>query len=262
MNYLALASGSRGNCHAFSDGQRILLVDAGIPLKQIRTRLAAAGWDPSQIAAVVLSHEHSDHISAIPILLRNTNWLFIATKATLTAVNSIYDIEIPPSRIVSMHHRRTTNWEGTMITPFAIPHDAVDPVALRIELDGFHAAIVTDLGHQTRLVTEYCSNLDLLVIEANHDTNMLTYGNYPPTLKARILSKIGHLSNENMGTLLASVLSSRLTTVVLAHLSVRNNDPVLAITLAKEVLKNTATTLHLAQQHKVLSVACQSAIAT
>jgi phosphoribosyl 1,2-cyclic phosphodiesterase len=254
MKYAALASGSDGNCHAFHDGQHILLVDAGISLKQIKARIIATGWDPLQIKAVAFSHEHSDHISAIPVLLRNTNWLFLATKKTFAAITSIFGIEIPSNRLIVLRHEYATDCGDIKVTPFATPHDAVDSVAFRIETDKFCAAIVTDLGYQTNLVTEYCKDLDLIVIEANHDVQMLMQGNYPPALKSRILSNVGHLSNKNMSTLLADILSTRLATVVLAHLSTKNNSTTLAQIAAKEVLKNSTATLYLAKQHNALLV--------
>ena len=116
-------------------------------------------------------------------------------------------------------------------------------------------AVVTDLGQPTALVADHCSDLDLLALEANHDVDMLRDGDYPPMLKARILSRVGHLSNASMGELLARVLSSRLGTVVLAHLSEQNNDPALARFTAEEVLKNSKAALHLACQQDPLLVA-------
>jgi phosphoribosyl 1,2-cyclic phosphodiesterase len=255
VDYAALASGSRGNCHAFSDGQRTLLVDVGINLKQIRLRLAAIGWDPSLVRAVALSHEHSDHIAAVPVLLRNTDWAFMVTAETLAAIQAIQNIEIPPSRIIPLRAGRTTDWDGVAVLPFTIPHDAADPVAFRLEWAGRHAAVVTDLGHPTALVADHCSGLDLLVLEANHDVQMLREGDYPPALKARILSRIGHLSNESMGELLAGVLGPRLKTVVLAHLSEQNNTPDYARAAAAVILGAAATRLQLARQHEPLLVA-------
>ena len=252
MNYVALASGSKGNCHALSDSQRILLVDAGISLKQIRTRILAAGWNPAQIEAVALSHEHSDHISAVPVILRNTNWLFMVTKATLAAISSTQGIDIPSNRIVTLRPGYVTNWKNIRIMPFSIPHDAVDPVAFRIELNNSNVAIVTDLGHQTAIATTHCLDLDLLVLEANHDINMLKFGEYPPALKSRILGKFGHLSNESMCAMLSDVMSTRLKAVVLAHLSAHNNNPAIVESTARTVLKNTKVMLYLAKQHEPL----------
>ena len=255
MDYAALASGSKGNCHAFSDGQRTLLVDAGISLKQIRLRLAAIGWDPSQVRAVALSHEHSDHIGAVPVLLRKTDWTFLATRDTLAAVSAIHGIEIPPARVILLKPGQAADWDGVSVLPFTIPHDAADPVAFRVEWAGFQAAVVTDLGHPTALVADHCAGLDLLALEANHDVEMLREGGYPPALKARILSRIGHLSNESMGELLSGILSPRLRTVILAHLSEQNNTPEFARSAAEVVLRHSTATLHLARQNDPLVVA-------
>jgi len=257
VDYAALASGSKGNCHAFSDGQRTLLVDAGITLKQIRLRLEAVGMDLATVGAVAISHEHSDHIRAVPILLRHTDCVFMITRETLAAVNAIHGIDIPPERLIPLRAGHAADWNGVRVLPFTTPHDAADPVAYRIEWGGFQAAVVTDLGHPTALVADHCSGLDLLALEANHDIQMLREGGYPPALKARILSRVGHLSNESMGELLAGVLGPRLRTVILAHLSEQNNDPALARLAAAEVLRDTATVLHLARQEEPLLVAGQ-----
>ena len=137
-------------------------------------------------------------------------------------------VEIPPERLILLRAGHAADWNGVRVLPFTIPHDAEDPVAYRIEWGGFHAAVVTDLGQPTALVADHCADLDLLVLEANHDVQMLREGGYPPALKARILSRVGHLSNESMGELLAGVLGPGSSTVVLAHLSEQNNDPALA----------------------------------
>jgi phosphoribosyl 1,2-cyclic phosphodiesterase len=254
MNYAALASGSKGNCHAFSDGLRTLLVDAGITLKQIRLRMRAVGMDPETVGAVALSHEHSDHIRAVPVLLRQTDWTFLATPDTLAAVNAIHGIDIPKSRVVRLRAGHVTHWEGIRLLPFSTPHDAADPVAFRLEWKAFRAAVVTDLGYPDALVADHCQDLDLLVLEANHDVQMLREGPYPPQLKARILSRVGHLSNESMSELLAGVLGPRLQTVILAHLSEQNNTPEFAQGAALAVLGGSSATLYLARQDEPLSV--------
>jgi phosphoribosyl 1,2-cyclic phosphodiesterase len=255
MRYASLASGSKGNCHAFSDGERTLLVDAGISFLQIRTRLESLGWDWSSVRAVAITHEHSDHIAAIPVLLRRTNWIFLATVDTLTAIERIHDLTIPPARWIPLRAGHVFDWEGWRLLPYSTPHDAVDSVAYRLERSGFAGAVVTDLGHPTALVTDHCQDLDLLVLESNHDIQMLREGSYPPPLKARILSRVGHLSNEASAELLGRCLSSRLKTVILAHLSEQNNDPELARFAAAEVLRNSGTRLHVALQKDPLALA-------
>ncbi len=255
MRYASLASGSKGNCHAFSQGPETLLVDAGISLKQIRLRLAEVGWDPGQVRGVAITHEHSDHIAALPVLLRNTDWDILATPETLARIQAIQGIEIPRSRWIPLRAGEAASWNGLTVLPFTTPHDAADSVAYRIEAGGVCAAVVTDLGHPTALVEDHCRGLDLLVLEANHDVQMLREGGYPAVLKARILSRVGHLSNESMAELLGRVLSSRLRTVVLAHLSEQNNDPELARFTAGGILEGTGTALHVASQTSPLLVA-------
>lgn len=255
MRYASLASGSKGNCHAFSDGERTLLIDVGISYLQIRTRLEALDWELGSVRAVAITHEHSDHIAAIPVLLRRTDWAFLATADTLTAIERIHDLEIPPARWIPLRAGQVTDWEGWRLLPFSTPHDAVDSVAYRLEKKGFTGAVVTDLGHPTALVADHCQDLDLFVLEANHDVQMLRDGSYPPPLKARILSRVGHLSNESSAELLGRCLSSRLRSVVLAHLSEQNNDPDLARFAAEEVLRGSGTGLHVALQKDPLELA-------
>lgn len=254
MQYAALASGSKGNCHAFSDGARTLLVDAGLSLKQIKLRMEAVGLDPASIAAVALTHEHSDHLSGLPVLLSRTRCAFIATEGTKRAVESILNLEIPEGRWIRAEAGRAVDWDGWRLQPFAVPHDAEDPVAWRIEACGLAMALVTDLGHPTALVADHCQELDLLSLEANHDVDMLREGPYPPTLKARILSRVGHLSNLASAELLQRVAAPRLKHVVLAHLSETNNHPDLAAAAARLVL-SAATPLHLAQQALPMALA-------
>jgi phosphoribosyl 1,2-cyclic phosphodiesterase len=250
MHYAALASGSKGNCHALSDGGRTLLVDAGLSLRQIHQRLTGLGWDPGMVQAVALTHEHSDHIGALPVILRRTSWRVLATADLRAALWAAQRVEIPLDRWIEVRAGHPLDWEGWRILPFALPHDAADPVAYRVEAGGFHAAVVTDLGHPTALVADHCRDLDLLALEANHDVDMLREGGYPPQLKARILSRVGHLSNAAMAELLARVLSPRLRTVILAHLSESNNHPDLARFAAEEVLRASGVELLLAHQRE------------
>jgi phosphoribosyl 1,2-cyclic phosphodiesterase len=255
MQYAALASGSRGNCHAFGDGERILLVDVGISLMRIRKSLHALGWDPAQVRAVALTHEHSDHIGAVDVLLRRTDWAFLATPETRGVLAARCSIDIPASRWIPIQAGHPLDWEGWRVLPFSLPHDAEDPVAFRLEAQGQAAAVVTDLGHGTALVADHLQDLDLLVLEANHDVEMLREGDYPPHLKARILSRVGHLSNAAMAELLHRALGPRLRSVVLAHLSQQNNDPALARLAAEEALRARPDVgLHLASQREPLAL--------
>ena len=258
MHYAALASGSKGNCHALSDGERTLLIDAGLSLRQIRQRLEALGRDADQVQALALTHEHSDHIAALAVIIRRTNWTILATSETRRAAEKAQNIQIPNHRWIELDAGHPLDWEGWRILPFALPHDAADPVAYRVEAGGFACAVVTDLGHPTALVADHLQDLDLLVLEANHDVDMLREGDYPAQLKARILSRVGHLSNAAMAELLARACSPRLKRVVLAHLSESNNHPDLARFAAEEVLRGTTVALHLAHQREPLALSAAS----
>jgi phosphoribosyl 1,2-cyclic phosphodiesterase len=254
MHYAALASGSKGNCHALSDGERTLLVDAGISLRQIRQRLDGLGFNAGGVQALALTHEHSDHIGALGVILRRTDWAILATPETRRAAEKAQGVQIPVDRWIELEAGRPRDWYGWRILPFALPHDAVDPVAFRIEAGGHACAVVTDLGHPTALVADHLQDLDLLVLEANHDVDMLREGTYPPQLKARILSRVGHLSNAAMAELLSRVCAPRLKQLVLAHLSESNNHPDLARFAAEEVLRGTSVALHLAHQREPLAL--------
>jgi phosphoribosyl 1,2-cyclic phosphodiesterase len=254
MHYAALASGSKGNCHALSDGERTLLIDAGLSLRQIRQRLDLVGWDAGEIQGLALTHEHSDHVGALGVILRRTHWAILATAETRRAAEAAQGVEIPAERWIELGAGRPRNWEGWRVLPFTLPHDATDPVAYRVEVHGTSCAVVTDLGCPTALVADHLQDLDLLVLEANHDVDMLREGDYPPQLKARILSRVGHLSNAAMAELLSRVCGPRLRQLVLAHLSEANNDPDLARFAAEEVLRDTAVTLHLAHQRDPITL--------
>ncbi len=255
MRYASLASGSKGNCHALTDGDRTLLIDAGISYLQIRTRLETLGWSMDALKAVAFTHEHSDHIAALPMLVKHTDCAILATEDTLKAMCRIKDVAVPAHRWIPLCPGHALDWEGWRILPFSTPHDAVDPVAFRIEAGHMAAGVVTDLGHPTALVADHCMDLDLLALEANHDVQMLREGSYPPVLKARILSRVGHLSNEAMAELLAKIRSPRLRTVVLAHLSEQNNEPDLARFAAEEVLRSLGIRPLVASQRDPLRVA-------
>lgn len=248
MRYASLASGSKGNCHAFKQNDQILLVDAGTNCKQIQLRLAQMGWELDQVRGVCITHEHSDHIAALPVLLKRSQCVILATALTRKAIEKALHFEIPENRYVPIRAGHHTAWEAFDLLPFATPHDAEDPVAYRIEGGGLSMAVVTDLGHVTALAVDHCQDLDVLALESNHDIEMLREGEYPPHLKSRILSRTGHLSNGAAADLLSRIANKRLKQVVLAHLSEENNAPELARFAAEAVLNLRETTVQVASQ--------------
>jgi len=256
MRYASLASGSKGNCHAINDEKRILLIDAGISLRQIEKRLESLGWSSDQVRGVAITHEHSDHIHAVDAILKKTDWMILATPGTVKGIKIAKGIDVPESRWIPLEAGHTIDWDGWRLHPFTISHDTIDPVAYRIEADGVRLAVITDLGYVTKLVVEYASDSELLVLEANHDVMTLRDGSYRPQDKIRILSRAGHLSNDACAELLARVLSPALRHIVLAHLSERNNDPAQARLAAADAI-NTAGSgakLHIASQREVLEI--------
>jgi len=256
MRYASLASGSKGNCHAISDGERILLVDAGFSLRQIKMGLDSLGWNADQVRGVAITHEHADHIGAISAILNKTDWAILATPATLREVEKAKGMDVPKSRWVPLEAGQVKDWEGWRLHPFSIPHDAADPVAYRVEAGGLRLAVVTDLGRATDLVIEHASDLELLVLESNHDVEMLRNGPYPLYLQARILGLLGHLSNDECAKILGRVISPALRHIVLAHLSEANNDPALARLTAVDAIRkvSSSASLHIAAQRKAIEV--------
>jgi len=256
MRYASLASGSKGNCHAIRDDERVLLIDAGISFRQIQNRLATLNWNADQVKGVAITHEHTDHINAIPVILKKTDWVILATPDTMRATEISKGFEAPKSRWIPLKAGRAYNWEGWRVHPFAVSHDAVDPVAYRIEAAGLNMAVITDLGYATSLAVEYAKCLNFLTLESNHDVGMLREGDYPPHLKARILSRVGHLCNEAGAEFLANVISPALKNIVLAHLSEQNNDPALAKLASMSVLKRYGSNaaLHVASQGQALEL--------
>lgn len=231
-----------------------MLIDAGTNCKQIQTRITRIGWDASQIRGICITHEHSDHIDALPVLLKRSQCAILATPLTREAIEKALNLEIPAHRFVALRAGHRSHFEGFDLLPFATPHDAADPVAYRVESGGRAMAVVTDLGHVTALAVDHCQDLDLLALEANHDVEMLREGPYPPFLKSRILSRVGHLSNGACADLLSRVAQKRLQHVVLAHLSEQNNAPELARFAAEAVINLQETRLHVASQSDPMEI--------
>ena len=249
MKICLLASGSKGNAIYVSDGQTSILMDAGLSGVEIQRRMAAAGLDIQQLDAIVVSHEHSDHIRGVGILSRRYKLpVYISTgtaqaaEAQLGRLHEIRHFEIGNSFAIN----------DLVLHPFATSHDAADPAGFTIKRNGRRIGIATDLGIATGMVKQHLKTCDLLILEANHDPTMLIEGPYPWPLKQRIKSRNGHLSNEDSGGLLAEIIHDGLCHVILAHLSETNNTPEIALQTVEKVLGNTACRfqLHVAHQDR------------
>ncbi|MBQ7797462.1 MAG: MBL fold metallo-hydrolase [Lachnospiraceae bacterium] len=229
MRFVSIASGSSGNCIYAGTENTHVLIDAGISAKKIEKGLFELGLKPTELSAICITHEHSDHIKGLGVLARKYEIPIYATEGTLREIRRAkglgeYDEELLKPLLPDV---RLTM--GDMdILPFHIDHDAADPVAYRIQSGNKSVAVATDLGHFNQYTIDHLLDLDAVLLESNHDLRMLETGPYPYYLKRRIMGDFGHLSNENAGRLLNCILNDKMKHVLLGHLSKENNLPELA----------------------------------
>lgn len=221
MKLCLLASGSKGNSVYIETGETRILVDAGCSGREISKRLDSIGLDPATLDAILLTHEHSDHLSGVGALSRKLKIPAIVSHRTLEVASRHF----AKSELVEFQSGTKFMFRDVLIDPFPITHDACDPVGFVVESSEGKAGIATDLGIATRLVKDKLRGCRALVLESNHDEEMLMNGPYPWHLKQRIRSRHGHLSNTESVELLQDVLHGALEGLFLAHLSEVNNHP-------------------------------------
>jgi len=231
VRFAALGSGSRGNAWLVAHGRTTLLVDCGFSLADATRRLARLGLAPEQIDGVLLTHEHADHASGIGPLARRHRVPVWMTHGTRQALR---DAEIPVLRLSATETRFAIG--DLEVAPFAVPHDAREPSQFVVGDGSRQLGLVTDLGSTTAHVERSLAGCDALVLEANHDRDLLAAGSYPPALKRRIAGRHGHLCNEDAADLLGRLDTARLQHLVAAHLSEANNAPERVRMLFAEVL--------------------------
>lgn len=222
MEALVLASGSSGNCALVRACGTTILVDAGVSRLQICRRLAAFGISANEIDAIVITHEHGDHVRGLDVLVRQFDipvWMTAGTWSRVK-VRCGGGGEIDPGRAWAIG--------GLQVVPVATSHDALEPVAFIFEGDGRRLGYCTDTGVFTTVLQQRFDGVDLLMIEANHDADLLRHGPYPWSLKQRIASRHGHLANHQTQEAIEAVASPALKAVVGLHLSAENNDHVVA----------------------------------
>jgi phosphoribosyl 1,2-cyclic phosphodiesterase len=239
-----LGSGSSGNCTLLETDQTRLLVDAGLGKKETLRRLAAVGRDVDRLDGIVISHEHSDHIGSLAQVLGQWRTTVYLNEATHTEVMRILP-ENSHKRLDRVEHIRAGQRfivGDIEVSPFSIPHDAVDPLGFTFRTNGTKVAIVTDLGYLPELVKVHLRESDCLMLESNHDLEMLKVGPYPWHIKQRVMSRTGHLSNHTVSEFLADAegFDARARYVILAHLSENNNNPDVARISAEEALGRRA----------------------
>ncbi len=229
MRLCSIASGSSGNCIYVGSETTHLLVDVGISGKRTEEGLHDLDISGSDLDGILITHEHADHISGLGVLSRKYGIPIYATPGTIEAMWNIGSLgNIDTSLFHEVHEDEKLTIKDLTINPMKISHDAAQPVAYRIAYGDKRVGICTDLGVYNDYTVECLKGMDVLLIEANHDVNMLQVGPYPYYLKQRILGDRGHLSNENSGRLLSRVLHDHLQTILLGHLSQENNMPELA----------------------------------
>lgn len=249
MRFCSLGSGSSGNAWLVESGTTRLLVDCGVGPRRLLTRLQAVGVEPDTVAAVLVTHEHDDHVGAVLPFLRQGAAKVYATWGTVRASGAA--LEVPAARLREVAADEALAIGDIGVTPVPVPHDAREPVQYVFDDGRSRLAIVTDLGSVTAHLVASCAHLDALVIEANHDERMLSSGPYPDFLKQRVGGPFGHLSNEASAGLLSAVASPRLRHVVGAHLSLKNNTPSLARTALAGALGCSPGEIHVATEEGI-----------
>lgn len=253
LTLTTLASGSSGNCVLLSGGDTHLLVDVGISARRICRSLVELGVEPSSISGILITHEHSDHISGLVTLIKQLHLPVYTSPGTgrqlcyrIAALEDVLHTYAPGSSF---------SVGGLTVETFATLHDAAQPMGYAVSDGEKKAAVVTDLGVVTDEVISGVSGASILMVESNHDVEMVRTGPYPYYLKERILGTYGHLSNDAGGALAAQMVSRGTHTVVLAHLSAENNSP----SQARETVAQTMTQAGIdAEEDVVLTVAPRS----
>jgi len=227
-----LASGSKGNAIYLQTGETRILLDAGLSAREIERRLQLLGTSAEDLDALMVSHEHSDHSTGLGPMARRYSLPVHINDGTRRALPKLGKID----EIHEFETGESYTFRDIRVHTVPLTHDAADPVGYLFETSGGKVGVLTDCGIATRLVRERFKECRVLVIESNHDIEMLRDGPYPPHLKQRIRSNHGHLSNDDCAELLGELLWDGLDAVFLAHLSETNNDPDLALGQTLSVL--------------------------
>jgi phosphoribosyl 1,2-cyclic phosphodiesterase len=245
-----LASGSSGNAALLATGKTRILVDAGLSMRELAKRLAAIGEDLAHIDAILITHEHSDHVSGLPVLARSKKLHATIYMTHLTA--PAIDWGESPPRLEAFQAGACFRIGDIEVQSFSIPHDAIDPVGFCFEAEGVRIGVATDLGYIPESIKFHLRRTNLLMLEANHDLDMLKVGPYPWSVKQRVMSRVGHLSNLVVSDFLMQDLNSSTEHLMLGHLSELNNHPAIVRLVATQALeqRGLGTQLSIAQQHQ------------
>lgn len=226
MKFCTFASGSSGNCAFLTHGETRVLIDAGISMRRIKNSLSVLGQSIPELDGIFITHDHSDHIKALKMLLKYYDITIYATDQTAQGI--IWQLPEAEGNINCLTPGETFTLGDMEALPFPTPHDAAGSVGYRFQAGDKSFGVATDLGFPSADVYNAVKGVDTVMLEANHDVDMLMSGPYPYYLRQRILSKHGHLSNYDCGRLAAALADSGTRQIILAHLSKENNTPELA----------------------------------
>ncbi len=240
MKFISFGSGSSGNCYLLITPNDALLIDLGVGLRGLKKDFREYGFSLSMVHHVLITHDHADHIKSVGSFSHDFNVPVYATREVHVGINRNYCVtQKVTSELAHVVEKGTTYQIGDFsVTPFGVPHDSSDNVGYFIEAEGTNFCIMTDVGYVTDEMKDYIRRARHLVIEANHDEEMVMGGPYPQFLKTRILSQTGHLSNRNCALALIENMSEDLKNVWLCHLSEENNHPELARKTVESLLRD------------------------
>lgn len=236
MKFCPLCSGSSGNATYIEAGSARILIDAGLSCKRITELLGRIGVTPDTLSAILVTHEHVDHIRGVNILSKKYDLPVYANADTWSMMKASLS-GVAPKNVCVFESDRDFYLAGVRILPFSVPHDAIHCVGYTLSWGGHKVGVCTDLGHTDARILSILSGCELLLFEANHDVDMLMAGSYPYLLKKRILSGNGHMNNEDCGKALVKLHETGVKNVILGHLSAENNYPELAMVAVRAVLE-------------------------
>jgi phosphoribosyl 1,2-cyclic phosphodiesterase len=261
VSVTVLASGSKGNCTLVCSSTTRLLIDAGLSCREVLRRLLLCGEEPGALDAVLVTHEHSDHVAGLRVLARRLKIPIYITGPTYQeyqrCARDSAGQRVSIDRSEYFCAGRSFQVGDIAVTPFTIPHDAIDPVGFTLCADGVKVGICTDLGYMPASVRDHLRGCHVLMIESNHDLELLRGGPYPWSVKQRVMSRVGHLSNDALADFLTTDYDGGAEFLILAHLSEQNNHPEIARVTAERALGEQRSLLHnrlmLAAQHQPLA---------
>lgn len=240
LKFISFGSGSSGNCYMLATETDALLIDIGVGLRGLKKNCRLFGVNLSQIHHILVTHDHADHIKSVGSFSHDYNVPVYATHEVHVGINRNYCVtqKVTTERAKFLDKGQKVQIGEFMVTPFGVPHDSSDNVGYFIEAEGTNFCVITDAGIVTEDMKRYIQQACHLVIEANHDEEMVQNGPYPDFLKVRILSDKGHLSNKNCGQAIVDNMSECLENIWLCHLSEENNHPELARKTVESILRN------------------------